>query len=91
MRFGTAAKVVPLHNARESAPLAGSDHIDKLFAIEDLDHNPVSDLHLAIRLRLLFHFNRNFAKKLHWRQIVLGKVSAHRLGYARLLHKLNQP
>ncbi len=45
VRLGTAAEAVATNDARKTAALGGSDHINELLVGEDVDQNAVASLH----------------------------------------------
>src|SRR5262249_19250387 len=90
VRFWATAEMVTTDNARETASLAGSDYVDETLSFKDIDEHAVTNLHGAVGLGLLFDLNRNLPEELHGRQIVLGKMSSHRLREAGIFHKLHK-
>ncbi len=61
--FGAAREMMTVHYARESAALADAEHVDKLFAVEDIDQHAVANLRrFAIAVsRRCRDFNSDFA------------------------------
>src|ERR1700723_2665772 len=88
VRLGTAAEVMPLHDALEAFSLAHAHDVDELFAFKNLHQHAVANLprSLAVAIALKPHF----AHELHRRKIILRQVSACRLGEPRLFHELDQ-
>src|ERR1051326_3093632 len=81
-----------LHNTLEATSLADANDVNKFLSIEDIDEHTITSLQCAVAVArsLFFNFNWNLAAELYRRQIVLAQMPLHRLGQARLLHKLNQ-
>src|SRR5580658_958354 len=91
VRLGTTTKMMPLHHALKAVPLAGSDDIDKTLAFENIDQHAVANFnHTLGRLARSVHFHGNLTQKFHWRKIVLGKMSTHRLGQLFFFDKFDQ-
>src|ERR1017187_3786259 len=90
VRLRTAGEMMPLNDTLEAFALAHSHDVDKLFAFEYLDQHPVADLHRDLAIGGAIGFEPHFAHELYRRKIVLGQMSARRLGQPRLLHKFDQ-
>ena len=73
------------HHARKSAAFADADDVDEFLAFEDIDQNPVAGLDRCRASSACFVSTSigTSRMKLHRRQIVLAKMSAHRLGQPR--------
>src|SRR5437868_2013 len=87
--------MMALDYARKTAPLAGSNHIHKFFALENINQHLVADLH-AVRSGFSFcrgqvYFDVHFPQLLYGWQIVLAEVAGHGLIQARSFYELNQP
>src|SRR5438093_5285062 len=87
MRLRSAAKMMALHNPLKTFTLAYAGDIYKSFRFENLHQYAISGFDPAIAVG----FDRNFPNKLHRRNVVLRKVSEHRLRQPRLFHKFDQP
>ncbi len=85
----TAGELVALYNARKTASLAGARNVHELRTVEQIDQNLVANLHAPIGAFGVLHHGE-FLHELHRGKIVLFEVALHRLGQARVLHKLNQ-
>src|SRR6266702_1174055 len=73
VRLGTAAEMMPFHDALKALPLADSNDVDKLLAVENFDQHAIANLHRSITVTLSrrLNFKRHFAHELHRRQIIL--------------------
>src|SRR4030095_15746266 len=89
VRLRATREMVTLDDTGEAATLADPDDVDEPFALKRIHQYAISNLHRAVCLGLLFGFDWHLAHELHRRQIVLGKVSAHRLCDSRFLSQLN--
>ena len=75
MRLRSAAKMMALHNPLKTFTLAYAGDIYKSFRFENLHQYAISGFDPGIAVG----FDRNFADKFHWRNIILRQVSAHGL------------
>src|ERR1700745_400974 len=92
VRFRTTAEMMPFYNALKALAFADSNDVDELFSIENLNQDPIANLHrtVAVGRTCCVHFKRNLTKELHRREVVLGEVSALRLREARLLYEFDK-
>ena len=85
--------MMTLYDAREPAPLANAHDVDKAVAFENIHQHALADLD-AVRLSTLcgsfFNIDGDFTEELHRREIVLGKVTAHRLRESLFFDELHQ-
>jgi hypothetical protein len=79
------------NDAGESATFADAYDVNKLFAIENVYQDALANLQSAVALSFFLDFDGHLADEFHGRQIVLPKMSLHRLRQARLFHELNEP
>src|ERR1035438_4130941 len=83
--------MMALDHALKAVPFARSNHVDKALALEYIDQDTVARLDHALgRFSRGVNFDSNLPHKSHRRQVVLGKVSAHRLGQLLFFYKLDQ-
>src|SRR5437868_3289156 len=102
VRLRSTTEVMTTNNACKSTALARPGNIHKLLVLENIDQNFVTDLDLAVRLRLrilalrllLARFLKSgdgdFLHELHRRKVVLAEVSLHRLGNALALYEFDE-
>src|SRR5439155_2500244 len=84
MSRAAATEMMPLDQARKSAPLAGPDHMNEFIRVEDVDH------HFVSRIRSVVTLKRNFTDKPYRCSVVLFKVPRHWLVYPLGFHKLDE-
>src|SRR5438309_2631400 len=93
VRFRATAEMMTLYDAREPASLANAHDVDKAVAFENIHQHALADLD-AVRLSTLcgsfFNIDGDFTEELHRREIVLGKVTAHRLRESLFFDELHQ-
>jgi hypothetical protein len=81
VRFGTTAEAVAANNASEAATLGGSDDVDKLFVVEDVDQYAIASLYgnYLFALHRFDCFEGDFFDHPHRRNVRLGEVASHGL------------
>src|SRR5215510_14095891 len=75
--------MMALDHALKTFAFTHANYVNKFFAVEHFYQYAVACFHR----RITINFDRDFLNELHWRQIVLRQVSAHRLRQPRLFHE----
>src|SRR5205823_13695534 len=75
VRLGTAAEAVTPNDASEATALGGSDHVDKLLVVEDVNQNAVAslDCNCFFAVTRLCRLDGDLFDHLDGRNIRLGK------------------